>query len=119
MKNCTTVNELRKATESLSSDINDTYSSTWARIQAQSERRFSLATRAIIWLVYVCRPLKITELQHALAVQCGAETFDVDDVATEDMILSVCCGLIVVDSGSQIVRFVRESILVYDLSAAG
>jgi hypothetical protein len=52
--------------------------------------------------------LKISELQHALAVQRGAETIDDDDVAAEETILSVCCGLIVVDTESQIVRFVRE-----------
>jgi hypothetical protein len=110
LSSCTTVNELRKATESFSSDIDDTYSSTWIRIKDQFERGFSLATRAIIWLVYACRPLKISELQHALAVQRDAESFDDDDVAAEETILSVCRGLIVVDRESQIVRFVRKYI---------
>jgi len=93
LKSCTTINELRKTTESLSSDIEDTYSSTWERIKAQSESAVALATRAIIWLTYANRPLKITELQHALAVQLDAETFDDDDVAPEETIVSVCCGL--------------------------
>jgi hypothetical protein len=108
LKSCTTVNELRKTAESLSSDIGDTYSSTWERIKAQSESAVALATRIIVWLTYASRPLKITELQHALAVQRGAETFDDDDVAPEETIVSVCCGLIVVDRESQIVPFVRE-----------
>jgi len=114
LKGCTTVNQLRQATEPFSSDINDTYSYTWARIKAQSESGFSLATRAIIWLVYACRPLKISELQHALAIQPGAETFDDDDIATVETILSVCCGLIIVDRESHIVReFVFGLLLVY------
>ena len=66
--------------------------------------------RAIIWLTYAKRPLKISELQHALAVHRGAKNFDEDDVAAEETIISVCCGLIVIDRESQIVPFVRECI---------
>jgi hypothetical protein len=92
LKSCTTVNELREATESLSSDINDTYSSTWARIKAQSDKFVQLATRAIIWLAYAYRPLKISELQHALAVQHGAETFDEGDISTEKRFFPSAAG---------------------------
>jgi hypothetical protein len=48
-------------------------------------------------------------LQHALAVSDDAETFDGDGVVVEQVIVSVCCGLIVVDKESKIVRLVRES----------
>jgi hypothetical protein len=111
LKNSTTVNQLRKATNSLSSDIDDIYSASWERIKAQSKERVLLAEGAIIWLTYAYRPLKITELQHALAAQCDGETFDDDDVADEDMIVSVCCGLVVVDKESRIARLVREHVL--------
>ena len=110
LKSCTTLNELRKAIESLPSGLDDTYSSTWAQIKAQSKLRSLLARRAIIWLVYAGRQLKISELQHALAVRCDKENFDNGDIAHQEVILSVCCGLIVVDRESQIVRFVREYI---------
>jgi hypothetical protein len=110
LKNSTTVNQLRKATNLLSSDINDIYSSSWKRIKAQSKERVWLAKGTIIWLTYAYRPLKITELQHALAVQYDGEAFDDDDVASEDMIVSVCCGLVVVDRESQIARLVREHV---------
>jgi hypothetical protein len=108
LKESTTVNQLRSAIFSFSSDIDNIYSSSWQRIKAQSKERVLLAERAILWLTYAYRPLKITELQHALAVQC--ETFDDDDVAGEDMIVSVCCGLVVVDKESQIARLVREHV---------
>ena len=110
LEESTTVNELRKAAKSFSSDIDNLYSSTWKRIEAQSKKRVSLAKRAIIWLTYTFRPLKVIELQHALAVQPSTATFDGDDVATEEMIVSVCCGLVVIDAESQTVRLVREHI---------
>ncbi len=76
--------------------------------QDSPEGDISLATRAIILLTYAYRPLRITELQHALAVSDDAETFDGDGVVAEEVIVSVCCGLIVVDEESKIVRLVRE-----------
>ena len=77
---------------------------------AQSQKSVSLAKRAIIWLTYALRPLTINELRHALAVQLNVATFDDDDVPTEEAIVSVCCGLIVVEGESQTVRLVREYI---------
>jgi len=83
------------------------YQTTWTRIKAQTEEEVSLAMRAIIWLAHANRSLTITELQHALAV---AETFDEEDIAQEELIISVSCGLIVVDERSRTVRLVRKSI---------
>ncbi len=67
----------------------------------------SLAKRAITLLTYAYRSLRITELQHALAVS-NDEEFGDDDVVAEEVIVSVCCGLIVVDEESEFVRLVRE-----------
>ncbi len=110
LKDSTTVNELREAAKSFSSDVDNIYSFTWKRIEAQSEKRVSLAKRAIIWLTYAFRPLRIIELRHALAIRPSTATFDDDDVATEETIVSVCCGLIVIDGESQTVRLVRKYI---------
>ena len=108
LKNSTTVKQLRKAADSLASDIDDIYSASWERIKAQPREQILLAEGTIMWLTYAYRPLRIIELQHALALQHDGETFDNDDVADEGMIVSVCCGLIVVDNESKIVRLVRE-----------
>ena len=80
---------------------------------AQSQKSVSLAKRAITWLTYMLRPLKMIELRHALAVQPNTATFDDGDVSTEETIISVCCGLIVVEGESQTVRLVREYISRY------
>lgn len=113
LKNSTTINQLRKAANSFPSNIHDIYSASWARIKAQSYERASLAEGAIIWLTYAFRPLRITELQHALAVQRDGEGFDDDDIADEETIVSASCGLIGIDGESRVVRLVRECFFFY------
>ena len=111
LKHCTSINKLRTAVELLPSRLDDLYERTWERIEAQSEDEVSLATKAIIWLTYADGPLRVTELQHAVVVSDEGDGFDEDDISAKELIVSVCCGLIVVDQRSQIVRLVRECIL--------
>ena len=110
LKHCISVKKLRQVVESLPSGLDDLYRCTWRRIEAQTEDEVSLATTAIIWLTYAYQSLTVTELQHALAVSDNVEGFDEDDIVAEELIISVCCGLIVVDGESRIVRLVREYI---------
>ena len=111
LRHCTSIKKLRTTVESLPSRLDDLYERTWERIKAQTEDEVSLATRAIIWLTYAYQPLSVTELQHAVAVSDEGESFDEDDITSEELIVSVCCGLIVVDQQSGIVRLVRECLL--------
>ena len=104
------VNHVRKAVNSLPSGLNSLYECTLARIEAQTEEEVLLATKALIWLTYAYQSLTIEDLQHVLAVSDVSERFDEDDIAMEELIVSVCCGLIVVDAQSRIVRLVREYI---------
>jgi len=79
------------------------------RIKTQTEENISLAARAITLLTHAYWSLGITELQHALGVPySNTETFNDGDVVDEGAIVSVCCGLIVVDKESETVRLVRE-----------
>lgn len=110
LKNCTTVNELRKTVNSLPSGLDAFYKRTLERIESQTPAEISLAKKAIVWLTYALQSLRIAELQHALAVSDEAARFDEDDVADEDVIVSVCLGLITIDKRSGIVRLVREYI---------
>ena len=108
LKYSTTVSQLRKAANSLTSDMDNIYSASWERIKAQPKPQALLAESAIIWLIHAYRSLTITELQHALAVPSDGEAFDVDDIADEDTIVSVSCGLITIERESRVVRLVRE-----------
>ncbi|KDR67657.1 hypothetical protein GALMADRAFT_146939 [Galerina marginata CBS 339.88] len=102
LKGANSLKKLRVILESLPAGVNDMYSSTVVRIESGDD--CSLAMRALLWLTYAIRPLTITELQHALAISNDAGTFDLEDVTERSWLLSVCCGLVVVDQETETVR---------------
>ncbi|KAB8976012.1 hypothetical protein FH972_026890 [Carpinus fangiana] len=75
-------------------------------VNGQHPNDAGLAKQILSWIVYAKRPLSITELQHALAVQDDAN-FDAVDLLNPQDILSVCAGLLTVDENTRIVRFLH------------
>jgi hypothetical protein len=100
--------EIRAALESLSDSIDVAYEQVMARIEEQTESRKALAGRVLSWVTYSRRQLSLKELQHALAVAPGMKEIDEDDIYDQDLLTSVCVGLVVLDEKSSIIRFVRE-----------
>lgn len=102
--------KLRKAVEMLPSGVSDMYQTTWKRIEAQGDDDVSLAKHTLSWLAYSLQvgSLSIIQLQHALAVDTEAELFDEDNITPEELITSVCCGLVTIDRASELVRLVRK-----------
>ena len=60
-----------------------------------------------MWIVYRARPLTIQELQHALAVQTGTSDFDNDALVDEEVLISVCLGIVAVEPESGLVRLIH------------
>ena len=77
------------------------------RIKGQKPRFADLALRTLSWITFSKRPLKTSELQHALAVTDGASTLDLRNLTHLDLITSVCAGLVTVDEQSDIIRLVH------------
>jgi hypothetical protein len=100
--------EIRAALASLSDSIDVAYEQVMARIEEQPESRKILARRVLSWVTYSRRQLSLKELQHALAVSPGMKEVDEDDIYDQDLLTSVCVGLVVLDEESSIIRFVRE-----------
>jgi len=111
LKHCISIKKLLTTVESLPLGLNTMYERTWERIEGQTDDEVSLARKVIIWLTYAYRPLKVRELQCAVAVPDNGVGFDEGDVTAEELIISACCGLIMVDQQSRIVRLVRECIV--------
>jgi hypothetical protein len=109
---------LRAAFESLPKEINSTYDEALSHIKEQSEDDRTLANNVLMWLTCATRPLRVKELQHALALAQDLESveenhsWEVDeDAITElNILTSVCVGLVVVDESSNTLRLVRESL---------
>ena len=82
------------------------------RIQ-QSRRHAQLGMAVLMWLHLAYRPLTLKELQHALAVQYGDSEFDDNNIPSQKALLECCCGIVVVDEKTMIVRFVHYSLEEY------
>jgi hypothetical protein len=101
--------EVLKALESLPQGLDDTYKEAMERIKTQCEHDRNLAERVLSWVTYAFRPLSLQELQYALGTEPGMTRVEDDDLDDEEVLISVCAGLVVVDGESSIVRLVRTS----------
>lgn len=79
------------------------------RIRDQAEEDVNLANRIILWVLRAFRPMKLTELQQALAVAPGESELDESAIIDEDLLLSVCAGLVIVERESNNVCLVHYS----------
>ena len=97
------------ALKSLPRGYDATYQEAMQRIQAQNEDDRQLAKEVLSWISYAMRPLSVTELQNALAVQPGDSDLQADALPDEEILLSVCAGLISIERESDTVQLVRKS----------
>ena len=77
------------------------------RINGQKLGQKELAKQVLSWITCAKRPLNVTELQHALAVQVGDSQLDEENIPPIEDIVSVCAGLVTVDEESEIIRLVH------------
>ncbi|KAI8937256.1 hypothetical protein NX059_006465 [Plenodomus lindquistii] len=80
------------ALETLPQGLTDTYVRILERIEAQSPYMRNLALNCLTWTIYARRPLRTSELQHALAIGSDSTTFQ--DLDTDQVILEACCNLL-------------------------
>ncbi|KAB5558216.1 hypothetical protein GE09DRAFT_1173204 [Coniochaeta sp. 2T2.1] len=74
------------------------------RIEGQLADQEELAKQVLAWITCAARPLSITEIQHALAVEVGTRELDQDNLPDLEDLVSVCAGLVAVDEESHIIR---------------
>jgi len=98
---------IRKALETLPKQLDETYDQAMERITSQSEDYSALAKNVLAWVSSAVRPLTVTELQHALAVELATTELDEDNIIEEELLVSVCLGLVEVDRMSAIIRLVH------------
>ncbi|TFK18908.1 hypothetical protein FA15DRAFT_649026, partial [Coprinopsis marcescibilis] len=102
---CVNIQELRSALESLPNGVDAMYQATMDRVEGQKQA--TLAKRVLTWLVHAFQSLKISDLQHAVAVCPDIFEFDQDLIVDSETLLSVCCGLITFEPESKLVRLVH------------
>ncbi|KAI0868926.1 ankyrin [Hypoxylon argillaceum] len=99
--------QIRAALASLPKELDETYDQAIQRMQNQDEDQASLAHKVLYWISYSFRPLTITELQHALAVELDDDDLDEDGLYDTELMISVCGGLVTVDIESNQIRLVH------------
>jgi hypothetical protein len=109
---------VKTALATLPKEIDTTYDEALQRIEIQNEEDQALAKDVIMWLTCALRPLKVNEVQHAVAMTQNPEfaeendkscCVDEDALTDVDILTSVCVGLVVIDNTSTM-RLVRELI---------
>ncbi|PYH75446.1 ankyrin [Aspergillus uvarum CBS 121591] len=87
--------------QELPKDLEKTFSNTLERIKSKRENQRRQAISIIAWMSYAFRNFQVNEM-------CAALTFHTSLHFDENVLTSVCCGLVVVETDS-IVRFVHYS----------
>jgi ankyrin repeat protein len=95
----------------MQSNLNGAYNEIMDRIDGQREEDRVLARRTLSWIAYAKRPLHVSELVEALAIESSIPQIDPDNILDLDLMLSVCAGLVIVDEGD--VRLVHYTTQLY------
>ncbi|KAF8421814.1 ankyrin repeat-containing domain protein [Tirmania nivea] len=103
---------LWKALGTLPTELNDTFEGVIKRIR-ELPGHAKLGMKVLLWLHLAYRPLKLKELQHALAVEKNDVQFDEDNIPSRKAILDCCLGLVLIDEETMTVRFVHYSLEEY------
>ncbi|KAJ6438813.1 ankyrin [Purpureocillium lavendulum] len=80
------------------------YDDAMARIASQPQGQHDLAMQTLMWMTFARQPLTASALQHALAVEIGERKLDDENMPPIELVVSVCAGLVTVESESQIIR---------------
>ena len=107
-----TISKRREALERLPSDLYDWLQSIITRIKRLPNASAELGMRILMWLHFARRPLKLVELQHALAVRESDTEFDAGNIPSQKALLNCCLGLVAVDD-TLTVRFVHFTLEQY------
>ena len=109
-----TKSQRRKALETLPTDLYASFQGIITRIRGcPRTSQAKLGMRVLMWLHFARRPLKLAELQHALAVEKSDTEFDAENIPSRKALLGCCLGLVVVDDETLTVRFVHYTLEEY------
>ncbi|MCJ1394865.1 hypothetical protein MMC18_007745 [Xylographa bjoerkii] len=101
--------KVKRALKKLSTDVTKIYRDVLDRIEDQRSSEVELAKRTLYWLVLVHRPLSVSELRQALAVEPQETEFDPDNETNLAILFRVTSGLITADADQGAVRVVHRT----------
>ncbi|KAL8831035.1 MAG: hypothetical protein Q9191_001102 [Dirinaria sp. TL-2023a] len=100
---------VRQALDTLPKGLDATYDEAMSRIDEQGEQDTRLAGQVLSWISFAVRPLELAELREALSIELEAPELDNSAAPDDELITSVCAGLVVIDPKSEVVRLCHYS----------
>lgn len=107
------IRDLKESLQRLPVDLDRTYDDALERIKNQNSQKVARAEQVLKLINCAKRPLKLEELRQALSIREGDTLLDTDALPTAESLISTCCGLVVVEDQSQIVRLVHYTVEEY------
>ena len=104
----------RQVLEHLPDGLNDTYTRIFAKI-AQSVSKATVL-KIMMWMTCARRPLRVGELQEAVAFDLSDKEWSIDRIPNGDQIIRSCHGLVVRDSDDGQVRLAHHTVKQYLVS---
>ncbi|CVL06133.1 related to ankyrin [Fusarium mangiferae] len=89
--------------------VDQAYSDTLQRLKEQNQKHCDLAFRVITWICCTGWRLPVDAVQHGLALREGDTTFHEDGMIDQQLMLSVCWGLVEISKGSGELRLVHHT----------
>jgi hypothetical protein len=113
VSHCTSSRSVMEKLDKLPPRLDVLYDEALKRIDMQPEEHAALAQRVLLWVAYAFRPLTVEELRCAVSSHQKANWGVPEDLVPESLMLSVCCGLVVIEEEWHSVggsfRLVRQS----------
>lgn len=101
------IRELEESLQRLPEDLDRTYDDALERIKHQDSRKRARADQVLMLISCTKRPLILAEMRQALSIRKSDTFLDSRALPKTESLISTCCGLVVVEDKSQIVRLVH------------
>ena len=93
--------------------LGEAYSATLDRVKGQGGEKARLGIATLMWISHSERPLKTSELCHALGVEIGSPDINADNIPSIVTLLACCQGLATVDKEASTVRLIHFTLQEY------
>ena len=106
--------DIRQILEHLPEGLYDTFTRIFIKIAKSGSKATVL--KAMMWMVCARRPLRVEELQEALAFDSTDKAWNVDKIPDGAKIIRSCHGLVLRDAVSETVRLAHHTVQQYLVS---
>ena len=101
---------VQNALHKLPTTLYGNYDDAMKRIKQQPTEK--LALRVLLWIVYAARPLRLGELQHAIAIdelEPDDRSISEESLTPPSILINACAGMIKIDEASNIIGLVHKT----------